>query len=376
MAAKKGQSKTQTNTSKATKAPTSMEELLSRTGFQIKSFHEGDEIEAIVTDIQPQVLMFNIGGKSEGILTGPMLDEVYDMARSLKLGDKVKATVVDAETREGYVRLSLKQYAAKAQWDEFKKARDMGTIVIAVVKSVSDKGLVVSLSGLMGFVPTAQVGKDTLAKGEELVEKEVSLKVIELDPKRGRVVFSEKAVSEAGQLELEAKAISKLKPGEVLEGEVTQLTNFGAFIRLSVNVSKKQVFIEGLVHVSEISWEKVEKAENRLSVGDKVQVKVLEVGKGRVALSIKQAKKDPWDEAGSKYKPESKHTGKVVKQSNFGVFIELEPGIEGLLHITKIPPTYEFKKGQDVQVYIEEVHVPERKIALGLVLTTKPVAYK
>lgn len=375
MAAKKQKDKIQAPASKNNK-PKSMEELLARTGFQIKSFQEGDEIEATVTDILPQTVTFNIGGKSEGILTGPLFDEVRDLARSLKSGDQVKATVVDTETREGYVRLSLKQYAANIQWDELRKAQENGKILPAIVKSVNDKGMVVALMGIVGFIPLSHVGKNALQKGDRLVDEEVKLKIMELDPKRGRVVLSEKAVSEADQLELEAKAIAKLKAGEIHTGEVTQLTNFGAFVRLDVSMGKKPVAIEGLVHISEISWDKVEKAESRLSVGDKVRVKILEVGEGRVALSIKQAKKDPWDEATAKYKPESKHAGKVVKQSSFGVFIELEPGVEGLLHITKIPPTYEFKKGQDVQVYIEEIHASERKIALGLVLTTKPVAYK
>ncbi len=375
MAAKKQKDKIQAPASKNNK-PKSMEELLARTGFQIKSFQEGDEIEATVTDILPQTVTFNIGGKSEGILTGPLFDEVRDLARSLKSGDQVKATVVDTETREGYVRLSLKQYAANIQWDELRKAQENGKILPAIVKSVNDKGMVVALMGIVGFIPLSHVGKNALQKGDRLVDEEVKLKIMELDPKRGRVVLSEKAVSEADQLELEAKAIAKLKAGEIHTGEVTQLTNFGAFVRLDVSVGKKPVAIEGLVHISEISWDKVEKAESRLSVGDKVRVKILEVGEGRVALSIKQAKKDPWDEATAKYKPESKHAGKVVKQSSFGVFIELEPGVEGLLHITKIPPIYEFKKGQDVQVYIEEIHASERKIALGLVLTTKPVAYK
>jgi len=359
--------------------PLSMEDLLAKAGLQIKSFQEGDEIEATVTDVSHQTVMFNIGGKSEGILTGPLYDEVRELARNLSEGDKVIATVVDAETREGYVRLSLKQYAVNAQWDELKKAQKENSALSATVKSVNDKGVVVSLgNGMIGFVPLSHVGKDALEKGDKLVDTEVKLKIVEIDPKRGRVVLSEKAVSEADQLELEAKAMAKLKEGEVYKGEVTQLTNFGAFVKIDVEVSKKIVSIEGLVHISEISWDKVEKTENRLSVGDSVEVRIIEVGReaGRVSMSIKQAKKDPWDDVVKKYPVDSKHAGKVVKQSSFGIFVELEPGVEGLLHMTKIPPGSEFKKGQEVQVYIEEVDASERKIALGLVLTTKPLAYK
>jgi len=380
LATKKQINKTDKKTSKgASSQPVSMEELLAKSGFQIKSFQEGDEIEAEVTDVFPQTIMFNIGGKSEGILTGLLFDEVRDFAQSLKVGDKVQAIVVDAETREGYVRLSLKQYAANVQWDELYKAQKEGKTLTAIVKSISDKGMVVTIPGKMiGFVPLSHIGKKALEKGDQLVESEVKLKIVELDPKRGRVVLSEKAVSEADQLKLESKAISNLKEGEIYIGEVTQLTNFGAFVKIDAAVDKQKVPVEGLVHISEISWDKIEKAENRLKVGDKVEVKVLEVSQeeGRVSLSIKQAKKDPWDDVEIEYPAESKHTGKVVKQSSFGVFIELEPGVEGLLHITKIPPSMEFKKGQEVSVYIEEVDANEHKIALGLVLTTKPVAYK
>ncbi len=376
MATKKQINKTDKNISSQS---ISMEELLAKSGLRIKSFQEGDEIEAEVSDITPQTIMFNIGGKSEGVLTGLLFDEVRDLARNLKVGDKVQATVVDAETREGYVRLSLKQYAANVQWDGLYKAQKDNKALTGIVKSISDKGMVVAIPGnMIGFVPLSHIGRNALEKGDKLVESEVKLKIVELDPNRGRVVLSEKAVSEADQLALEKEAISNLKEGEIYKGEVTQLTNFGAFVKIDASVSKKKVSIEGLVHISEISWDKIDKAENRLKVGDKVEVKVLDVSQeeGRVSLSIKQAKKDPWDDVETKYPPESKHTGKVVKQSSFGIFIELEPGVEGLLHMTKIPPSTEFKKGQDVSVYIEEVDANEHKIALGLVLTTKPVAYK
>jgi ribosomal protein S1 len=141
-------------------------------------------------------------------------------------------------------------------------------------------------------------------------------------------------------------------------------------------VSGKKVPVEGLVHISELSWQKIAKVGDMLSEGDRVNVVVIGVDDGKIALSTKKAESDPWGEVEKKYKTEQKLEGVVVRRSGFGLFVELEPGIEGLVHITKIPPGSEYKKGDKVNVYIEEVNKQERKISLGLVLTSKPVGYK
>ena len=163
-----------------------------------------------------------------------------------------------------------------------------------------------------------------------------------------------------------------MKEGEVYEGVVTTVSDFGCFVEIREN----KVAVEGLVHISELSWEKVDKTSDVVSEGDRIKVKVIGKKGGKLSLSMKQAQEDPWDEAEKKYKKDAKVKAKVVRTSDFGVFARLEPGIEGLIHLTKIPPGKRFEKGQEVNVYVEEVDAKSRKVSLGLVLTTKPVGYK
>ena len=183
-------------------------------------------------------------------------------------------------------------------------------------------------------------------------------------------------MSEAGDIALAKKAMEEVKEGEVYEGIVTTVASFGAFVKIEVPVKKEKAYIEGLVHVSELSYSKVNLPSDVIKEGDKVKVRVLAAHEGKLALSIKHAGRDPWSEVEDKFKPEAKVTGKVVRISDFGVFVELEPGVEGLIHITKIPPTHKLTLGQEVKCNIEEVNVKDKRIALGLVLTTAPVGYK
>jgi ribosomal protein S1 len=202
------------------------------------------------------------------------------------------------------------------------------------------------------------------------------VKVLDIDKKAKRVIFSERAVSEAKDVSLELKAMKKISEGDIFEGIVTQITGFGAFVRIDVEVGKKKIPVEGLVHISELSWQKVGKVGDMLSAGDSVNVVVIGVEDGKVALSMKKALRDPWDDVDIRYKPEMRIKGKVVRKSGYGLFVELEPGVEGLVHITKIPPGTDYKKGDEIEVYVEEVNKDERKISLGLVLTSKPIGYK
>ena len=177
-------------------------------------------------------------------------------------------------------------------------------------------------------------------------------------------------------MEEQKEALKSISAGEVYIGEVTTVTDFGVFVKFEVKLKNKKTEVEGLVHSSEIAWERVEKPADVLKEGDKVKVLVLEVKDGRLGLSIKQAQGDPWQKVAEKYRPEAKFKGKVVKISDFGAFVELEPGVEGLIHITKIPPATRLKVGDEVNVYIDEINIPEKKIGLGLILTSKPIGYK
>jgi len=204
--------------------------------------------------------------------------------------------------------------------------------------------------------------------------------VIDADRENNKVILSEKEISEAEELALVRKAIEEIKEGSIFDGTVTNIYDFGCFVKIEAEVgkgkNKEDVPLEGLVHISEISWDKVRQIDDAISPGDKVKVKIIGKSKGRLAMSIKHAQSDPWDDVEKRYKKEKRVKGTVLRMSDFGVFILLEPGIEGLVHMTKIPPGKRFEKGEEVNVYIEEVDKENRKVSLGLVLTAKPLGYK
>jgi small subunit ribosomal protein S1 len=199
---------------------------------------------------------------------------------------------------------------------------------------------------------------------------------MEVDKLNKKVVLSEKEVSEAGNIALIKEALKTIKEGEIYDGVVTTVAPFGAFVKIEIPVKKEKAEVEGLVHVSELSFSRVNLPSDVIHEGDRVQVKVLAAHEGKLALSVKGAKKDPWEGVDAKYKSEDKVMGKVVRISDFGAFIELEPGVEGLIHITQIPPSLKLQVGSEVKCTVEEVNMKDKRIALGLVLTTAPVGYK
>jgi small subunit ribosomal protein S1 len=220
------------------------------------------------------------------------------------------------------------------------------------------------------------LGKKAASQMNNLVGKRLDVVVVDLDRDHNKVILSEKEVSEAEELALVRDGIKKIKEGEVYEGTVESIYDFGCFVKIEKKIGKQTADLEGLVHISELSWDKVEKPQDVVKEGDKVKVKVIGKTKGKLAFSIKQAKEDPWENVEKRYKKDQKVKGKVTKVSEYGVFVSLEPGIEGLIHMTKIPPNKSFERGDEVNVLVEEIDKKEKRIALGIVLTAKPVGYK
>ncbi len=355
-----------------TSEPTTMAELLAHAGKKLATFTVGQRVDAKVLSKTDKNVIFDIGGKSEGIVKEKAYTDAKEFITGIKVGDVVKVTVLVPETRDGITILALKDAMKDISWDMLEKASKGGTEIAVLGKGVTQSGFAVDVNGLDGFIPTSQLGKEVSQNPESLIGKYFKVKVIEIDKLQRKVVLSEKEVSDAGDIKLAKEAMKNIKEGEVYDGVVTTVAGFGCFVKFQV----KKAELEGLVHVSELSWKKVGLPSEVVKEGDKVQVKVLAFRDGKVSLSMKQAGKDPWSEVEKKYKSEDKVSGKVVRISDFGVFVELEPGVEGLIHITKIPPTEKIEVGKEIKCVVEEVNMKDKRISLGMVLTSIPVGYK
>lgn len=353
-----------------------MADLLAKVKKVQQTFTKGQRTKGVVLAKTSDSVIFDVGGKSEGIVKEKGYTDAKEFIEGLKVGDTVMVTVLVPETRDGLTILALKDAMKDISWEKLLKAKESGEAVPVLGKGVGTAGFVVDCLGVEGFIPTSQLGKEVTGTAQDLVGKYFKAKVMEVDKTNNKLVLSEKEISEAGDIALTKKALESIKEGEVYSGTVTTVAPFGAFVKIEVSVGKEKAHVEGLVHVSELAFSKVNLPSDVVKVGDEVKVRVLASHQGKLSFSIKQALKDPWTEAADKFTPESKVTGKVVRISDFGVFVELEPGIEGLIHITKIPPTQKITMGQEVKCVVEDVNVKDKRIALGLVLTSVPLGYK
>ncbi len=360
--------------SKSSSEPKTMAELLASAKSKVKSFSVGQRIEGKVIAKTPKSLILDIGGKSEGIVAEKAFAEARDFIKSLKVGDVVTASVLISESREGAVLLSLREASSSSLWDSLREAQEKGTAVAVFGKNANQAGVTVEVEGLIGFIPGSQLGKETARNPQGLVGKYFKAKILEINKEESKLVLSEKEVSEAAEIKLSKEILEKIKEVEVYDGEVTTVASFGCFVKLDLGKDKPSV--EGLVHISELSWGRTESIDKVVKIGDKIKVKVLGLKDGKLALSVRQALKNPWEEADKKYKAGENLKGKVVKISDFGMFIEIEPGIEGLVHLTQIPPGAKFTEGQEVNIYVEEIDSKNKKMSLGLVLSSKPIGYK
>jgi small subunit ribosomal protein S1 len=355
------------------KEPTTMEELLALEENKIFGLKKGEIVDGVITEITGKSIFIDIGAKTEGVVLGKEFEKSKDFVKNLKVGDKVKAYIGSTENDKGQILLSLRQAAVNFAWDTYDKLLKDEEITSVRGREVNKGGLIVDASfGLQGFVPGSQIGSAWQGKIDQLVGRKVEVRVIEVNREQNRLVFSEKLVSDAEKIEKVAEAIKKLKVDEVFKASITQVAPFGLFVKIEVDGEA----IEGLVHISEVSWQKVDDLTKLYRAKDEVDVKVISLDDGRVQFSIKQLLQDPWDELEKKYPTDSKLKGKVVRLTSFGALVEIEPGIEGLVHISKIPPEQTINEGDTLDIYIESIDRSNRRISLGLVLSQKPIGYK
>ncbi|MDO8504013.1 MAG: S1 RNA-binding domain-containing protein [bacterium] len=360
------------NSSKGSKGAQTMDELLARTGYELHGLQTGQRIEGTVVDISAKTLILNIGAKAEGLVTGYEFEDASSFIKTLAIGDKVEVAVVAPESELGQPLLSVREAGEDYAWSELQKSFKGDLPVEVRLDAVVRGGLAVTVYGLSGFIPSSQQGVALTKDSQAQVGKFIMAKAIEIDRGKNRVVLSEKEVSEAGLLLEQKEALKKVKVGEKFPGRVSGIANFGVF----VEVDKDGTTLNGLVHLSELSWQKVSDPNEVISEGDKVEVLVIGKEGTRLALSVKRLQEDPWEGIVAKYGVDQSIKGKVTRLGDFGAFIEIESGVEGIVRLGKIPPGISLKEGQEVSCFIEEIDKKTRRITLSLILKQKPVIYK
>jgi len=337
-----------------------MGKLLEKAATKVKKLQPGDVVEGKVLSKRVDELILDIGAKAEGVVTGQELEDEAETFAGLKEGDKVLATVVQAEDSRGLILLSLKKAEVERDWREAAAAFEEERVLEVEILGPNRGGVVARMGSLRGFIPFSHLAfaNKMLANSNKLAGKVVKVKIIELNREIDRLVMSEREALSKGERAEESAALGKIKVGEKYEGEVSSVTPFAAFVKFNS--------LEGMVHVSELSWEKVADATQVVKAGDKLAVVVIEVNpeEGRVMLSHRRTLPNPWEKIAEKYPVGSKVRGKVTKIADFGAFVELEPGIEGLIHVTET--TGPLAEGDEVEPRVIEVDPNKQKIALSL----------
>lgn len=367
-------------------SPQTMEELLQQTNYRFSGLKRGEVLEGIIAEKTKKAIWVDIGAKTEGLILDKEMKAAKDFVEQLKVGDKIAVVVYQPENENGYPLLSFKKTLNDYLWVEFEEKLKTGEPLKVRGKELNRGGLIVEVKGVAGFVPTSCLSSAFVKNPNALINRDFEAQIIEVDKTKNRLILSEKAVSEKDLLEKQKGILEKIKVGDVFDGEVTGIMPFGLFVKITIPQEKKARdthdsrgnTLEGLVHISEISWEKVDDPSKFYKQKDKVKVKVLMVDQktGKLNLSIKQLQDDPWQDIESKYPPETKVKGEVSRVAPFGAFVNLGKGVEALIHISKIPAEKSLKVGDKVECFVESIDKENRKMSLGLVLTEKPIGYK
>ncbi len=350
-----------------------MAALLAQTGFQIPTVRRGQEVSGKIISATRNEILVDIGAKSEGIIFGREIAAAGDLVSKLAPGDTIEATVIQPENDAGQVLLSLRKLSGVKRWAELEETRDSGGEIEVLALEANRGGVICEYFGLRGFLPASQLSQAPSKLGD-LIGKRLTVTPIEVDQVSNRLIFSQKRPDKK-DLEKVIKTLAKVKIGDKFIGTVTAILPFGIFVEINVGEGEK---IEGLVHISEISWEKTPEAPKQFSVGQEAEVIVIakDLQTGRLNLSVKQLSDDPFAEAAAKYSKDQKVKGTVSKVTPFGVFVTLEEGVEGLVHISKIPPNIAYAVGQDIECEIESVDASVRRISLSPITTEKPILYR
>lgn len=353
-----------------------MESLLNEQELNVDLPQPGEIRTGMIASISPSQILVSIGAKSEGVVSGRELDQLTAEEReALKVGQEVHVFVINPEDENGNVVLSLKRAQEQISWENVEKLVESDTVIDSKVIGFNKGGLIVAVEGLRGFVPSSQIsalrrsqstGETPEQRWQKMIGQPISVRVIEVDRERRRLILSERAASTESRQSIKERVIDELEEGKVYTGRVTSLANFGAFINING--------ADGLVHLSELSWDHIDHPREVLEVGQEVKVKVINVDKDkkRIGLSVRALQNDPWRSRVEKYSVGQLVEGVITRLTKFGAFARLEGDIEGLIHISEIAehriehPKEVLKEGEVKSLRVIRIDPDQHRIGLSL----------
>ena len=337
-----------------------MEEAMKQTGSL--PFAPGGIVKGTIIEVRPKEVLVDIGYKSEGGISGGEFDDL----KTVKVGDQIDVLIEKLEDREGMVVLSKEKAEFKQNWERILTICNEGGTINGKVKAIVKGGLLVNI-GVEAFLPASQIDVMTPKNLAQYVGNTYEFKVVKINQERQNIVLSRRELIEQERMERRQKLLAEMTPGDIRKGTVKNITDFGAFIDLNG--------IDGLLHITDMSWGRIGHPSELLKVGQDIDVVVLDINKEkeRVSLGLKQKLANPWDSIEQKYPVGARVKGKVVNLVPYGAFVELEPGVEGLVHVTELSwtkriakPSDVLKQDQEIEAQVLGINREEQKISLGL----------
>lgn len=363
-----------------------MQKILEEDGSLFKLPQIGDLIKGKVISASKKEVLVDIEGLTTGIVRGKEMYQESDDFNSLKPGDEIEATVLDLENEQGMVELSFRFAGHQKAWENLNLFKENNKIVNVNILDANKGGLLVKLNNIQGFLPVSQLNPEhypripggdknkILEKLKSYVGEEFEVKVIDADEVQEKLIVSEKAAWEESQSDV----LDKYKVGDVVEGKVTAITDFGVFVKFGEN-------LEGLAHISELAWQRIDDPNELFKVGEDIKAEIIKVDGSKIFLSFKKLQEDPWKDIEKKYKLGQQVTGKVLKVNPFGLFVELDKDIHGLAHISElsdknIPDLTAMEKiakpGDELKFTIVSIEPTEHRLGLSLLKDKKQVLKK
>lgn len=336
----------------------------------------GEIVEGKVIEMKKAAVYLDLGAFGTGIIYGKEFYEAKENLKDLKIGDQIFAKVIELDNEEGYIELSLKQAGKELSWEALKQIKEKDQTLRIKISGANKGGLLAEVMGISAFLPVSQLSPEhyprveggdltkILAQLQKFVGKELMVKIFDLDPNEEKLILSEKAKTFSEIKEI----IKNYQIGEIVEGEIVGLADFGAFIKFN---KESLPFIEGLIHISELDWQLIEDPAQILKVGQRVKAKIIKIANGRVFLSLKALKKDPWEGIEKKFKKGEVISGKVIKFNPFGALVEVSPKIQGLVHISEFGSQTKMesvlKIGKKYNFRISSIEPDQHRMILKLV---------